>query len=231
LYLFWVDGITCFLAALILLFYFRGKSHHFESPVIKKESLLQSPYKDRPFLFALVLLLVLGLLFTQTFSTWPLYLKNVYLLGENRIGLLMAFNALLVTLIEMPLVYRMERKNTILIMSAGSLFLFAGFGILPLGETFAFSLFTVFIWTIGEILIFPLFSGWVADRAGTQNRGQYMGLFMFTFALSFVLGPSLGTQIYERFGPDILWIGFGLVGILVAFGFRLLNRMLIKRFD
>ncbi len=228
IYLFWTDGITWIAAASVLFFFFREKSHLYTNRKKELSQPVRSPYKDRAYLFSLFLLLGLGLLFTQIFSTWPLYLKSVYALKENHIGLLSGFNAVLVTLIEMPLVYRMEKRNTITIMAAGSLFLYAGFVLLPLGHTLSFAFFTVLIWTIGEMLIFPLFSGWVANRAGDKNRGQYMGLFTFIFALSFVLGPFFGTLMYEQIGPDQLWYGFGVLGVIVSLGFIGLKRFLTK---
>lgn len=228
IYLFWADGITWLAAAFVLLIFFGKQTHHYAGKITETRLPLRSPYKDKVFLFSLFLLLCLGLIFTQIFSTWPLYLKDVYFLKENHIGLLMGFNAILVTLVEMPLVYRMERRDTVKIMSWGALFFYAGFVILPLGNSLSFSFFTVLIWTVGEMLIFPLFSGWVANRAGDANRGQYMGMFTFIFALSFVVGPYFGTHIYERFGPNSLWYGFGLVGIIVAFSFRILHRLLFK---
>ena len=228
IYLFWADGITWLAAAFVLFIFFGKQTHLYTAKTTETHFPLRSPYKDKVFLFSLFLLLCLGLLFTQIFSTWPLYLKDIYMLQENHIGLLMGFNAILVTLVEMPLVYRMERRDSVKIMSWGVLFLYAGFVILPLGNSLSFSFFTVLIWTIGEMLIFPLFSAWVANRAVDANRGQYMGMFTFIFALSFVLGPYLGTHIYEWFGPTYLWYGFGLVGIIVALGFRNLHKLLFK---
>jgi MFS family permease len=56
-----------------------------------------------------------------------------------------------------------------------------------------------------------------------------MGLFTFSFALSFVIGPALGTFIYDKFGPDNLWYSCGVLGIFVSVGFIMLNNRLNKK--
>ena len=58
-----------------------------------------------------------------------------------------------------------------------------------------------------------------------------MGMFTFTFGLSFVLGPALGTYIYEKFGPENLWYSCGVLGIAVCLGFFTLNNYLKKLKD
>ena len=62
---------------------------------------------------------------------------------------------LLIVAIEMPLIHKLEKKNSLFIISIGTIFLFLGFTLLPFGKTFLFAAFTVIVWTIGEILIFP----------------------------------------------------------------------------
>lgn len=223
-YLFWVDGLTCIFASVFLWFIFGKTSHHHQQDETdgKQENL--SPYKDKLFIFLLALLLIMGMLFTQIFSTWPIYLKTFYNLIESRIGILLMVNAILVSIAEMPLVHYYEKKNVLKVIGAGALFLFAGFTILPFGNVFAYAVFTVIIWSIGEMLVFPLMAGWIANRAGANNRGQYMGLLTATFSLSFILGPILGSTVYESLGPDWLWYFSGIAGILTWLGFTFAHK-------
>ena len=118
-------------------------------------------------------------------------------------------------LIEMPLIFRLEKQNPVKIISWGAIFFLSGFFILPLGNSFLFALFTVFIFTWGEMLVFPIMTGFIANRASDQTRGRYMGLYTFTFALCYVLGPLGGTWIYENYGTDLLWYGIGVMSVPV----------------
>jgi MFS family permease len=226
-YLFWVDGLTCIIAAIFLwLVLSEPASDDLSESFNKKSS--ASPWKDVPFLITLFFLLMIGLIFVQLFNTWPLYLRDLAGLIESQIGLLMGLNAFLVVLIEMPVIKKIETQNHLRIMAIGSLLLFGGFAILPLSAAFIFIAFSVVVWTLGEILVFPLVASFIANRATDQNRGQYMGMFTFSFALSLVIAPVLGTYIYERFGPDNLWYFFGVVGVGVTLGFLLLSKHLNK---
>jgi len=180
-------------------------------------------------LFLLFLLLIMGLVFVQIFNAYPLYLKSIANLNEDSIGLLLALNALLVVLIEMPIVHKVEGGGQLKLMAIGAVLFFGGFAILPLSTAYIYIALTVVIWTLGEIFVFPFASGFIANRADDNNRGKYMGLFTFSFALSFVIGPALGTYIYDKFGPADLWYACGVLGIFVSVGFIILNKHLNKQ--
>ncbi len=214
-WLFWIDGLTCFAGFLLLLYFFKGKSDFKPEKAVAVKTEYVSPFKDYFFLFLLSMLLMMGLLFVQFFNTWPLYLRNSYRLAENQIGILSASNAIFVAIFEMPLVHRLEKGNVLKSIAWGSLLLFTGFAILPFAQSFSYALFTVLIWSIGEMLVFPMMAGVIANRASDANRGKYMGLLSFNFALAFVIGPVIGSSIYSNFGGDMLWFAAGGAGIIV----------------
>ena len=130
----------------------------------------------------------------------------------------------MIVLIEMPLIHAVERMNPLRIIRIGTLLLTGGFVILPYGHSFPYAVFTVIIWTSGEILVFPLLVSFIANRASDANRGQYMGLFSFVFSICFVIGPFVGTSVYGTLGPNWLWRSVGILGILIWSGFLLYER-------
>jgi MFS family permease len=223
-YLFYMDGITSLAAAVLFYIIFFKKPIGKQQIKSEEKGPQPGPLKDPPFVFFLFLLLIIGLFFLQIFNTWPLYLKDHYNLLEDRMGLLLAINALFLVLFEMPIVHRIERKPPLNIIAIGVLFLFFGFAILPLGTLFTFAIFSTLIWTTGEMLIFPLSSTFIANRATEQNRGKYMGLFTFTFSLAFVIGPLAGAWVYDEISPEALWYGMGVAGIFVSIGIKMLAR-------
>ncbi len=226
LYLFWIDGLTSLLAIGVLLYAAPAAGHQDQSAGKNMMAAPKSPWHDVIFLTVLSLAFLLGLAFVQIFNTWPLYLRSVYHLLENKIGLLLALNALMIVVIEMPLVFRLEKKNPVKIMCLGSIFFLGGFIILPLGNSFSYALFTVFIFTWGEMLVFPLMIGFIANRAPDQIRGRYMGLYTFTFSLCYVIAPLLGTWIYENYGSARLWFGMSFIALPVVAGFLFLQHRL-----
>jgi predicted MFS family arabinose efflux permease len=227
-YLFWVDGITSLGAAIIFYFLFlRTPGMDSPQPSVNADP-GKSPLRDHIFLVVLTLTFLIGMLFFQIFNTWPLFLRQSYRLLENQIGILLALNGFLIILLEMPLVHRLEKVSYMKIIALGSLLIFGGFSILPLGNSFGYALFTVFVWTLGEILIFPLMSAFIANRASDVNRGKYMGSYIFTYSAAFILGPALGSWVYDSIGPVWLWSGAGVTGLFVFSGFLVVNRLILR---
>jgi MFS family permease len=143
-------------------------------------------------------------------------------LTESRIGLVMGFNALLVALFEMVLVHSLGATEPLRLMAVGTVLLCAGFGLLPFGASFAFALLVVAVWSVGEMLAMPAVAGIVSNRAGEGTRGSYMGVYMLSFSLAFVVAPLAGSWIYERLGPRTLWLACGALGPVLGLAMRAL---------
>ncbi len=225
--IFWADGLTCLFAAGIIHFLIKeGKS--------KKEHKNKTPANDLPpwrdglFIALMGILFVIAVVLFQIFNTWPLYLKEICGFPENRIGMLMAINALMIVFFEMPLIHALEKKTPLGVIRIGILFLFAGFGLIPIMNSYGYIALTVIVWTIGEMLIFPLVATFITNRASESRIGSYMGLFTLTFSLSLVTGPFIGSWIYHQFGPTLLWMSCGLSGIPVFLGIHAIHRYVQK---
>jgi len=225
-FLFWVDGLTCIVAAWLLWLFFRKTKYSQISTENQNATPNRSPLRDGIFVSLLFLVVAVAFVFAQLFNTWPIYLRQVYKLFEDQIGLLLTLNASIVVLIEMPLIHKLENKNPLQIIAYGALFLAGGFALLPYGISYFYAAFTVTIWTFGEILVFPLIASFIANRTSDNNRGKYMGLFTFSFSLAFVIGPVAGTWIYDIHGPNLLWMIIGVLGIAIWLGFFILDHYL-----
>jgi MFS family permease len=106
------------------------------------------------------------------------------------------------------------------VAGVGAVLFCGGFALLPFGRGFAWVAFTVAIWTVGEMLVFPLVTSAVAALAPEESGGTYMGLLSFSFASAFVVAPLVGTWVYQQMGARVLWLGCGAVGLLVGAGFQ-----------
>ncbi len=214
-FLFWVDGLTSLAAAGLFAYFFRVK-------VVRRSERNggdRSPWHDFPFLFLILLVFVLAMVFNQIFSTLSLYMRQVYGFRENRIGQLLAVNTVMIVFFEMLLMHGTRRTKPLRLAAIGALCLGGGFALMPVGRGFLYAGFTVAVWTMGEMLTIPTLSSFVAGRAGEGQQGRYQGFFSIAFSLATILGPLIGTRTYERFGPETLWHGSGVVGILLAIGF------------
>jgi len=229
-WLFYADAITCFLAALLLRLTLKDNFKSRQAVMAAKTSPqatlpLNSPYKDRHFLYFLIIIGLLAFAFLQIFYTIPVFFKQDLGLDEAQIGLFMGLNGLIIVLLEMPMVYKAEQKYTkFYTMKLGAVLIGLGFlcFLIP-AATFAAAL-GIIILTIGEIYYMPFASAWVASRSSEANRGQYMALYTIAWATASVIAPSAGFLIIEQLGFNGLWLILATIGLLGAFGFGVLGR-------
>src|SRR5215210_7012998 len=163
-WLFVVDGVSSLLAATVLavaLHMEERKPGEAAKPVAGSE---RSPWRDGPFLAMMVLFFLLAMITFQIASTFPLTLRDLYGFKEGRIGLVLAVNTVIIVLFEMVLVHRVANRDPLWIVGIGGLIFGLGMALLPFGSGFAFAAFTVVIWTVGEMLAFPMSTGAVANR-------------------------------------------------------------------
>jgi predicted MFS family arabinose efflux permease len=223
-WLFWADGGTCILAAGLLWVFFRHDIRAIDADEMRAAVAAErSPWRDRPFMALAFLMFLLAMATFQVVSTFPLTLRDFLRFSEARIGLALAINTLIIVLFEMVLVHRLGARDPLKVVAVGSLLFCAGLGLLPFGTGFAWVAFTVAVWTVGEMLTFPVLSGVAANRAGEANRGRYMGIFTLSFEGAFVIAPLAGTWLYQRLGPRALWSACGLLGCVLLTGFWLLS--------
>jgi MFS family permease len=182
-----------------------------------------SPWRDVPFLLMMLIFLVWSVVFIQLLTTFPLYMRNVYGLAENRIGQLFAVNTIMIVALEMILMEKIRKYPLALMINVSFVLLGVGLGLMPLGRGFAFGAMTVAVWTFGEMLSMPLVSALIAERSDETNRGRYMGLSSFSFSLAFIIAPAVGMAIYGRLGPDAVWYICCGVCFLLAVAFSLLR--------
>ena len=225
-WLFRVDALTCLAAAALLWLFFRDGANAPEPRAAAPVVAPRSPWRDGPFLALIGLMFTLALVFFQLASTYTLSLRDLFGYTEARIGLLMAVNTLIIVLFEMVLVHALVAVPPLKLLAYGSFLFCLGFGLLPFGTSFVYVIFTIVLWSLGEMLSMPAATGAVAGRATEANRGSYMGIYMLAFSSAYVAAPLAGTWVYQRLGPRVLWLGCILIGLPLWAGFMLLARRL-----
>jgi predicted MFS family arabinose efflux permease len=223
--LFWVDGLTTLASAIVVALFIKTLPAQVKSGPDEAPRPTRSPWRDGPFMAFMGLFLVMGLVFSQLFSTFNLYLNSVYGLRENRIGPLWAVNTIMIVVIEMVLIHAVRRRSEMKIIALGAALIGIGFGLLPLGRGFLFAALTVVVWTMGEILTMPLSGTVVAYRAGDAT-GRYMGVLSLNFSLSMFLAPLVGNWLFAKIGGDALWPVMGGAALLAAGGIWAMHRAL-----
>lgn len=224
--LFWVDGLTCLGALALFSLLWKKPEKQLRAAAKDKTSPDRSPWRDGPYLWLLGIVVVWGAVFFQLFATFPLYMREIYGLAENRIGQLIMINTLLIVLLEMLLIHWIGKRSLTRFIALSFFLTGLGFALMPLSRGFVYAAMTVAVWTFGEMLSMPLLGSLIALRAGQNSLGRYMGLFAFAFSFSMIIGPAIGTAVYSHLGPTALWLGCGAVGCFLTAAFSLLSRSL-----
>lgn len=206
-YLFWVDGFTNIIAAILIFFLLPPNIIEASTEKIKETIEKISVYKDYTFfLFALVSLLYI-ISFFQMMSNLTAFYKNVIHFTERTIGFLMMWNGILIVLVEMSLVYYLERKWTkrkaLLLGVSFHIIAYLILLIFPVNFWIAFASMT-FI-TLSEMFAFPVMVAFWMKRSNENNRGQYAGIWTMTWAIAQSVGTLLGAFVAQHFGFNLLW--------------------------
>ena len=90
-----------------------------------------------------------------------------------------------------------------------------GFALTGLAHTIPALAATVVIWTVGEMVASPVTGAYVSHLAPEHLRGRYHGLWVLMYSIGMVIGPIVGTWVFEH-NPTALWAGCGILGIASA---------------
>jgi len=218
--LFWMDGITCVLAAILLLQVFHPKKAKIQEHIKVLKPI--SAYKDKAFWVFFIAMFIFGFVFLQYFSTMPLYYKDAHFLSELDIGLLMGFNGFFIFVFEMPLIKWLENpKNSKIKLVAIRLFLVAmSFIVLNSTSWAGILIVGMLLMTVGEMIAFPFSNAFAAERAKKGNQGEYMALYSIAFSLAHIFSHNTGMQMIAKFGYEFTWnviTIFALLGVAVLF--------------
>ncbi len=203
--LFWVDGITCALAGLVLLYTLNPKKAKVLD-IVKNET-PDSAYKDYTFLIFLMAMVLFGIIFLQYFSTVPIYYEQKIGMTEFEIGLLLGLNGFLIFLLEMPLIKWLDHSKytQIGLMIFGAILTGASFLVLNLSTWMGVVIFGMLLMTVGEMVTFPFSNAFALSRAKKGNQGEYMALYSIAFSIAHVFGHNTGLQLIYNFRFKNTW--------------------------
>ena len=185
---------------------------------------ISSLRRDRAFHAVWIAAFCSALVFAQFGSTYSLHIMHEKLTldafgrhfaAETMYGLLIAWNGLLVMLVELPLTALTLRFDPRRVMALGYILLGAGFGMNGWSHHIPSLLVAMTIFTVGEMLSAPTTSAMIAHLAPVRLRGRYMGTLGLAWNGASVLGPQFGFRFYAL-DPRLLWFGCAALGLSAA---------------
>jgi MFS family permease len=151
-----------------------------------------------------------ALVFAQFSSSYALEITGRHLhVGslqpEQIFGTLIGWNGLLVMLLELPITRVTQRFNPRRVMCLGYILVGVGFASNGFTRSFAGLFFGMTLFTIGEMLVMPMVSTWVAYLAPESMRGRYMGTLATSWSGASMVGPIIGFRLFGVH-PMLLWL-------------------------
>jgi len=215
--LFWVDGITCILATIVLWFVLNPKKARIQDDIIVENP--SSAYKDNAFIIFLVAMFLFGFIFLQYFSTMPIYYREIHVLSELEIGLLLGANGFFIFLLEMPLIKWLENSKYTKtgLMLFGAVLTALSFLVLNLTTWTGILIIGMFLMTVGEMIAFPFSNAFAMKRARKGNQGEYMALYSIAFSMAHIFGHKAGMEMVDGLGFDSTWYIITMLGGLCVF--------------
>ncbi len=150
------------------------------------------------------------------------YMRDWYGLGEAKYSVLVTTNAVMVMLLQYRVTsWAKQVLSPRLMMVIGALLYAGATGGVLLAQTFWAFWSLMVIMTVGEMLLVPTASTWVANLAPVHLRGRYLSTMAFMWSLGAGVIAPVGGWLSDRFSPRAPWVAGAILAILGALGFAL----------
>lgn len=170
--------------------------------------------RDRPFLLFLFATALITFVDMQFGSTFALHVQKVGL-STTMYGLLVSLNGVIIILLELLITNYVQRFRPQPVIAVGFFLSGVGFALTGFADSVTALALTVVVWTFGEMICSPAAGTYITELAPERYRGRYMGLWTLTWSVGMILGPSLGTLLFQK-NPTALWVLCGVLGVLSA---------------
>lgn len=223
--LFWIDGSTCIIAALYFLYassQWRNKSKAGDSAVTEQQSdqITLPPFRNKRFLVFLLATFIMSFGFVQWFHSIPVFIKSEWGFDERYIGILMAMNGILITILEMPLAHSLEKAGKVRqTMLLGVILLTISFVPFLFPKALYLCFVAMLFMTLGEILHLPFNSSVALNLSPGSKKGNYMAWYTMSWSLAHITGPTLGLAFADYFGFFAFWVLIAILGLISWFIF------------
>ncbi|TWF41538.1 putative MFS family arabinose efflux permease [Chitinophaga polysaccharea] len=225
--LFYVDGGTCMVAALLM--------RIFLPPVPAPPKAIKAAvkpedkvWKDHIYLWFLFFATLSAICMFQFTSMVPLYYKEIIHMEEWAIGLTMSLNGIMIAVLEMVMVYRLEgTKPNLVFIARGAVMVCTAYLLLSVMPPFwALAAVFMMVITFGEMFCLPFMNSFWIARSRDHNRGQYAALYTISYSLANIVSPTTGAFVVQHLGFKPWWAITALGSLLAGGGFLWVQKKL-----
>lgn len=157
--------------------------------------------KDTVFSIILIGVTLCSFGYSHLSSTLPQYLSASPMIedGPKLFGYLLSLNAVVVIVVQYPLIMIAKRYSTILSLTTGNILLAGSLFAIAFSQSLGMLAFIIVVFTIGEVLLFAMMDLFVDNVAKPEVKGSYFGAMGFS-QLGSVIGPFVGGLCIDYFG-------------------------------
>jgi MFS family permease len=154
------------------------------------------------------------------------YMNRYFGVPESLYSWLPVTNALMCVFVQFPVTMLTSKLRARHAITLGMLVYAVDVGSVALMTGFWGFWFSMVIMSMGELILVPTASKYVADIAPEALRGRYMSIYWLTWGLARAAAPIVGGTLHDRLAPQAIWIGGLLFGLASTLGLILLSRSL-----
>jgi MFS family permease len=226
--------ITFFLASFGMLLYSLLLAFYAGETLPQKSSTSENYYKSftgyvhvlrdsrfLPFIGAFILAQMCALMI---WILMPVYANEIFNVPERHYGFIPATNALMVVFLQIYITQITKRHRPLPVMMAGTFFYTIGVGSVAFGQSFIGFWISIVIMTIGELILMPTASAYVAELAPVEMRGRYMSVAGLTWSAAAGIAPILGGFLNDNVSTVAPWYGGFVIGVIGMLAFFYLLR-------
>jgi MFS family permease len=225
-----ITASTYLLYAIVLLFFMNRLVITSNEPSKKSVSFRDAfsiVKSDRAFRYLMLGIILVNIGYVQIDSNLPQHLDHTLKNGVELFSILISINAIMVVILQMPVSHFAEKFEPMLMMVAGAILMVAGLIGFSFVNGWIIAVLSIFLITIGEILIFPANSILIDELAPDHLRGTYFGAGQFRKIGSFV-GPIIGGYFLTNFDGQMMFWLISVITLGSICFFTLGNREYVK---
>ncbi|OGO78104.1 MAG: MFS transporter [Clostridiales bacterium GWB2_37_7] len=214
------DALTALLSLILIIFFVRETIGNTKQDISDESRAMERSESGsiigvllrRPALliFALV---ILG--YNFTYAQWGFMMpmhsgQNFGVMGATYYGYMASFNGLVVIAFTPLITWIMRKIKHIKRIVFGGLLYAIGFGMLGLYNTLAAFFVSVFVFTIGEIVLSISTMPFIADNTPMSHRGRMSGVLGTMFGFGYIISPLIMGTVIKTTGLELGWIYLGI---------------------
>jgi MFS family permease len=180
--------------------------------------------QDRSFIWFCIIFTLVQMCAVLIWVIMPVYANNIFKIPEFRYSLIPTTNALMVVFFQIFITRRSKKYPPLTVMIAGAFLYAISNGMVALAGGLGGFWLVIVVMTLGELLLMPTSSTYVANLAPIDMRGRYMSIYGLTWGLAHGIAPLMGGFLSDQINPQATWIVGMAIGFLAVVGFALLSR-------